>query len=161
MTRVTICYSHRDRGLRGELDKHLAMLRRTGLIEMCHDRRVECGEGLGRLFDAALESADVILLLVSPDFLASDYCYDVEARRALERRKRRGACVIPVILRPCDWRVTLFGNLPAAPADGRPVTTWRNRDEAFLSVVKIVRGYVPARHPAGLSPGTADMPCGR
>ena len=143
MTRLTICYSHRDRGLRGELDKHLAMLRRTGVIEMCHDRRVGCGENLGRLFDAGLESADVILLLVSPDFLASDYCYDVEARRALERRKRRGACVIPVILRPCDWRVTLFGKLPAAPADGRPVTTWRNRDEAFLSVVKIIRGFVP------------------
>jgi hypothetical protein len=142
-TRVTICNSQRDRILRAELEKHLAMLRRTGAIEVCQDERDSsdrhCGCGAG----AALESADVILLLVSSDFLASDYCYDFEARRALELQHRRGACVIPIILRPCDWRATNFGKLPAAPAGGRPITLWRNKDAAFLSVVGVVKSALP------------------
>jgi hypothetical protein len=136
--RVTICNSHRDLDLRTELDKHLAMLRRTGLIELRRDRSAGCDEYPG-YFETAIESADVILLLVSHNFLASDYCYEFQARRALEQHRQKRASVIPVILRPCDWEVTSFAELPAAPADARPVTTWRNRDEAFMSVVRIVR----------------------
>jgi hypothetical protein len=145
-TRVTICNAYQDRSLRARLDKHLAMLRRSGAIQVCQDGRGasdghrRCGRG------AALESADVILLLVSSDFLASDYCYDFETRRALERHQKRGACVIPIILRPCDWRETRFGKLPAAPLGGRPITTWRNQDEAFLSVVRILRSALPGPH---------------
>jgi hypothetical protein len=142
-TRVTICNSQRDRSLRAELEKHLAMLCRTGAIEVCQELRGSsdrhCGCGAG----ATLESADVILLLVSPDFLASDYCYDFEARRALELQQRRGACVIPVILRPCDWRATSFGKLPAAPAEARPITLWRNKDAGYLSVVGFLKNVLP------------------
>jgi hypothetical protein len=138
--RIAICNSYRDLDLdlRTELDKHLTMLQRTGVIEVRRDKSTGRDEYRG-CFETAIESADVILLLVSPDFLASDYCYEFQARRALEQHQRKRASVIPVILRPCDWGVTSFAELPAAPADGRPVTTWRNRDEAFMSVVRIVR----------------------
>jgi hypothetical protein len=126
-TRVAICSSHQDRLLRARLYKHLAMLRRAGDIEICHDA-----------------AADLILLLVSADFLDSDQCYNIEARGALQQQRAHGARVIPVILRPCDWRTTLFGKLPAAPADGRPITTWRNRDEAWLNVVGTLKRVLAA-----------------
>ncbi len=86
-----------------------------------------------------LDRADIILMLVSPDFLASDYCYGVEVARALERRAAGEARVIPVILRPCDWQAAPFGKLLAAPTDGRPVTKWPDPDDAFLDITKAIR----------------------
>lgn len=82
----------------------------------------------------------MILLLVSPDFIASDYCYEREMNRALERHQRGDARVIPVILRPCDWKDLPFGKLLATPKDGRPITKWPNVDEAFQDVVSAIKG---------------------
>src|SRR5437762_917707 len=94
-------YSHKDEGLRDQLEIHLAMLKRQGFIETWHDRRISAGEILDHAVSENLESADIILLLVSPDFLASDYCYDREMMRAMERHEAGLSAVIPVILRPC------------------------------------------------------------
>jgi hypothetical protein len=139
MASVFFSYSHKDEDLRNELEVHLSGLKRQGVISTWHDRRITAGTELGVAIDESLNTADVILLLVSPDFINSDYCYEKEMDRAMERQKRGEARVIPVILRPCDWQGLPFGRLLATPADGKPVTRWPDQDEAFLDVVKAIK----------------------
>lgn len=144
-------YSHKDEDLRDKLEVHLAMLRRQGVIETWHDRRIAAGDDFAGRIGEELERADIILLLVSPDFLASDYCYDIEMARAMERHEAGQARVIPVVLRPCDWHGAPFGKLIAAPKDGKPVSTWPDLDEAFLDVVKAIKSAA-ARHGGSMAP---------
>src|SRR5262245_22424879 len=87
-------YSHADEALRVRLEKHLSILKRSGVLRDWHDRRIGVGREWDGEIDAQLRSADIILLLVSPDFIASDYCWDVEARVALEREAAGEAVVI-------------------------------------------------------------------
>src|SRR6266700_84229 len=96
-------------------------------------------ESLREQLEKHLETASVILLLVSSDFLASDYCYDFEMQRALERHARDEAKVIPIILRPCEWHKAPFAALQALPRDGKPVTAWSNIDSAFLDIAQGIR----------------------
>ena len=140
MATLFFSYSHVDENLRDQLEIHLAGLRRQGLISSWHDRRIMAGENFGDAIDNHIDTADVILLLVSPDFIASDYCYEREMKRALEKHERGDARVIPVILRPCDWHDLPFGKLLATPRDGRPITKWPNTDEAFQDVVTAIKG---------------------
>jgi len=116
------------------------MLKRQGVIDTWHDRRIGAGQEIDDAIDASMEIADIILLLVSPDFIASDYCYEREMARAMERHEANEAIVIPVIFRPCDWHGAPFGKLMATPTDGRPITQWPDRDQAFLEVAKSIRG---------------------
>ena len=120
MATLFFSYSHVDENLRDQMEIHLSGLRRQGLIESWHDRRITAGEEFGPAIDAHIDTDDVILLLVSPDFIASDYCYQREMKRAIERHQRGEARVIPVILRPCDWHDLPFGKLLATPKDGTP-----------------------------------------
>jgi hypothetical protein len=142
MAKLFFSYSHVDEVLRNKLEAHLTMLRRQGLIEPWHDRRIVVGSELDTAISTHLEEADVILLLVSSDFLASEYCYSKEMARAIERHEAGEARVIPVILRPCDWFSAPFGKLLAAPRDGKPVTLWANEDEALTDVAVKVREAV-------------------
>lgn len=142
MAQVFFSYCHKDEELRDRLEVHLATLKRSGLIETWHDRRITAGEEWKGKIDGALEQANVILLLVSADFLNSYYCYDVELKRAMERHEAGEACVIPIILRFCDWHSASFGKLQAAPKDGKPVVSWADLDEAFLNVVQMIKGAV-------------------
>jgi TIR domain len=137
---VFFSYSHADETFRNELEKQLSMLKRQGIIETWHDRRIGAGEEIDKSIDERINRDAIILLLVSPDFLASDYCYDIEMKRAMERHLEGEAVVIPVILRHCDWHPAPFGKLNATPPDGKPITKWADRDEAFLEVAKAVRG---------------------
>jgi hypothetical protein len=139
---VFISYAHEDEPLLGELLKHLGILQRLGVISSWHDRKITAGSEWKGQIDGHLDSAGVILLLVSADFIASDYCWDVELKRALERHDRGEARVIPVILRHVDWDAAPFGRLQAVPTDGRPVTDWPHRDEAFADVAKHIRTAV-------------------
>lgn len=139
MPSVFFSYSHADEGLRDQLEKQLAMLKRQGVIETWHDRRIGAGENIDLAIDAHINSDEIILLLVSPDFIASDYCYEIEMKRAMERHEAGEAVVIPVILRACDWHLAPFGKLSATPRDGKPITQWPDVDEAFLQVAKAVR----------------------
>jgi len=139
MATLFFSYSHKDEALRDQLEMHLAMLKRQGVIEASHDRRIVAGDEFSNVIADEIQRADIILLLVSPDFLASAYCYEIEMTRAIERHASRTARVIPVILRHCDWHQTPFGKLTATPRDGRPIITWPDIDEAFLDVVKAVR----------------------
>jgi len=136
---VFVSYAHRDERLREELDKHLSPLRRSALIETWHDRRITPGAALSEAIDEHLASADLILLLVSPDFINSDYCYQKEMRIALQRHRKGQARVIPIILRPVDWKGTPIGRLLAIPRDAKPVTKWHHRDDALLDVATSIR----------------------
>ncbi len=139
---VFFSYAHEDEALRDELAKHLKLLERQGVIKAWHDRQITAGEEWKSAIDSHLESANIILLLVSADFLASDYCYDIELKRALERHDRHEARVIPVILRSVDWHGSPFGKLAALPKDGKAITSWQNEDEAFTNVVKGLRRVI-------------------
>jgi TIR domain len=132
-------YSHVDEALRNQLEVHLSALKRQGLIATWHDRRITAGSQVGDAIDANLNASQVVLLLVSSDFIASDYCFEREMTRAMERHEKGDARIIPVILRPCDWHDLPFGKLLAAPRDGKPITTWPNIDEAFLDVERAIK----------------------
>ena len=154
---VFFSYSHADEDLRDQLEKQLAMLRRQGVIETWHDRRIGAGQELGQVIDDHVNTDDIILLLVSPDFIASDYCYDIEMKLAMERHDAGKAIVIPVILRACDWHHAPFGKLLGTPRDGKPVTQWPDRDEAFLQVARAVRDAA-GRLSATTAPAAAGSP---
>ena len=144
---VFYSYSHADEKYREQLQKHLALLKRQKVITDWHDREISVGSEWSGEIDVHLNSAHVILLLISSDFLASDYCYDIELKRAMERHEAGDAIVIPIILRPCDWKTAPFGKLQGAPKDAKPVSTWDNQDEAFLDIALAIRKAVNALSP--------------
>jgi hypothetical protein len=135
-------YAQKDEKLREQLEKHLVLLRRQGLITDWHDRKLVAGQERDAELLSRLERADIILLLVSPDFLASDFCDSVELQRVLGRQARGEALVIPIILRPCDWKTAPFSKLQALPRDAKAVSTWGNRDEAFTDIARGIRTAV-------------------
>ena len=139
MANLFFSYSHKDEELRNELETHLALLNRQGVISSWHDRRITAGGDFDKAISSELESSQIILLLVSAHFLASDYCYEKEMTRAIEKHEERSAVVIPVILHPCDWHSAPFGHLRATPTDGKPVSMFANQHEAFAIVAKDVR----------------------
>ncbi len=102
MTKVFISYSHQDEPYRKDLEKHLAVLRRNAYIDTWTDRKIIPGEEWNKSISQELLSAKIILLLISADFLASDFCYDVEMKTAVQRHNDKEAIVIPIILRFCD-----------------------------------------------------------
>jgi hypothetical protein len=139
-------YSHKDEELRNELEKHLTILKYSGLIRTWHDRKILPGDSWEAAIEDYFESAEVILLLVSVDFLASDYCRDHEMARALERHRQGTAHVVPIILRPVVWDTTPLRELQVLPKDGRPVTTWPSLDLAFQDVCRGILSAVIAWH---------------
>lgn len=137
--RLFYSYAHEDRELQEEVRKYLRMLEREGLIVGWDDRMIGAGsEWDGQILEA-LERADVILLLVSADFLASDYCWDVEMKRALVRHNAREALVIPVILRPCPWQNAPFARIQCLPSEARPVVLWDPREQGYLNIAEGLR----------------------
>ncbi|MCW6027151.1 toll/interleukin-1 receptor domain-containing protein [Stenotrophomonas sp. SRS1] len=155
---VFFSYCHTDEDLRDQLEKQLSMLRRQGIIETWHDRRINAGQEIDKTIDEHINSDEIILLLVSPDFIASDYCYDKEMTRALERHELGEATVIPVILRACDWHHAPFGKLMATPKDGKPVKKWADIDEAFLDVAQAVRAAARQRAAKQIKPVAFNKP---
>jgi len=145
MAVVFFSYSHKDEALRDRLEQALIMLQREGLIEAFHDRRIPPGDLLDPAIDAELERADIILFLLSPDFLSSRYCYDLEMARALERAESGAAKVIPIVLRPCEWDRSPLGKYLALPTDARAVTKHPDLDDAFLDISKGLRAALAAR----------------
>jgi tetratricopeptide (TPR) repeat protein len=140
--KVFISYSHKDQRYRGQLETHLALLKREGVIEVWHDRKITAGREWADQIDENLEQASIILLLISSDFLASDYCYDKEMGRGLEKHHNGEARVIPIIIRSADWSTAPFAKLQALPQEGKPVDSWRKKDEAWTDVAKGIRQVV-------------------
>jgi hypothetical protein len=140
--RLFVSYSHRDERHRRNLESHLASARRTGLTVDWYDRKIAPGAEWSKAIDQELGLADVIVLLLSADFLASDYCYGIEMERALQRHRAGEARVIPVVVRECDWKHTPIGALQALPTGAKAIATWRNRDRAWLDVVDGIRSAI-------------------
>ncbi len=137
--RLFYSYSHKDEVLRNQLETHLKLLQREGLIDAWYDRKIEAGDEWKQKIDENLERADIILLLVSANFMDSDYCYEKEMKRALERHQKAEARVIPVIVRDIDWHTAPFAHIQPLPKHGKAVTMWSNRDSAWRNVSEGIR----------------------
>ena len=142
--RMFCSYSHKDEELRNSLEAHLSILKRQGVAIIWHDRKIIAGQTWASEIDEQLKDADVVLLLISADFIASDYCYGKELEHALEKHREGKALVVPIILRPADWSEAPFAKFQALPKDAMPVTTWKNEDEAWLDVAKGIRRMIAA-----------------
>ncbi|HEY0757585.1 MAG TPA: CHAT domain-containing protein [Ktedonobacteraceae bacterium] len=147
-----------DAPLLEQLERHLSALQREGLIATWHKRRIVAGKVRQAELDRHLQAAALILLLVSSDFLASDYCYGMEMQRALQRHKAGEAQVIPILLRACVWESTPFAPLEALPTGARPITLWRDRDAAWTDVVLGIRRALERLPEAGAQSETAATP---
>lgn len=112
---------------------------RQGVISSWHDRKILAGEERDRQINENLNTADIILLLISSDFIASNYCWEIEVTTAIERHNAGEACVIPIILRRVDWSETPFAKLQSLPKNAEPITSWTNRDDAFANVAQGIR----------------------
>ena len=139
---IFFSYSHRDEKMRGKLEKHLSALRRDNVISGWHDRKIMPRTDWKDQIDQHVETSHIVLLLVSADFLNSDYCYDIEMTRVIARHDAGVARVVPIILRPCDWLKTPFGKLQALPRDGKPVSDWATQDHAFNEVARGIRRLI-------------------
>jgi TIR domain len=128
---VFVSYAHEDANHLGSLSAQLSLLRRQGLVDLWHDGQILPGTDWRQDISKHLTQANMILLLVSADFLNSDYCWSVELDHALHRSD---AIVVPLIVRPCLWQEAPFAHLQALPTEGRPITTWPNAEEAWLDV---------------------------
>src|SRR5215469_1563207 len=145
---VFYSYAPKDEALREKLESHLGTLKRQGWITDWHHREIIPGTERRTRIDKHLDSASIILLLISPDFICSDYCYSNEMKRALEQHNTGKARVIPILLRPTDCEGTPFETLQALPLDGKPVTECRSRDKAFVEIVKGIKQVIGEIHAA-------------
>ncbi len=139
---VFISYAHADAELRQELDNHLANLKYQGIIKTWNDHKISAGAVWEEEVNRQLDAAHVILLLISPRFMASNHSYDVQMKRAMERHETGEACVIPVILKPVDFQDAPFSHLKTLPQRYTDVVTAPNQDAAFLDVVEGIKGAI-------------------
>lgn len=137
---VFISYSHADTDLKDQLVKHLRPLERENLIRPFVDHMIKAGDDWDRTITEKLNNADIVLLLVSIDFINSKYCYDIELERAIEREAKGQTRIIPIILRSCLWKHSPYiGKFKAIPTDGRAVTTWPDTDDALTTIAEGIR----------------------
>lgn len=142
-----ISYSHNDKPSLDRLHVHLRNLIRDGHIETWYDRDILGGSELDAEIERELEAADLFLLMVSPDFIASDYCVEREMKRALERHHAGTARVLPIILEECDWKaMDELRQLKAVPTDGKAISVWANPNTAYLNVVQELRRIIETEH---------------
>src|SRR6266567_1338168 len=136
---VFCSYAHEDEVWLRKLETHLSLLKRQGQLFLWYDRLISPGADWQQVINAHLETARVILLLVSADFLASDYCYGIEVKRALERHQTGEARVIPILVRQVDWKQAPFAHLHVLPTDAKPLATWPDEDTALAEVAAGIR----------------------
>lgn len=142
--KIFYCYAHEDKDLRDRLDGHLSILKRLGNIVGWYDREIQAGIEWEREIEAHLSTASIILLLVSSDFLKSDYCYGVEMQKALEMHEKGKARVLPILLRPVYWQGAPFAKLQILPTGAKPITEWQNQDKALTDVAEQISAVVTA-----------------
>lgn len=135
-------YAHEDESFRDEMSKALKLLERQGLFEELYDRNIVGGMDWNREISQRLEAADIIALLVSPDFIASDYCYGKEMIRALERNRDGEAVVVPITVRPTELTDAPFANLQYLPKGGWPISSSTDRDSAYKDIAVGIRTIV-------------------
>jgi hypothetical protein len=140
--KVFVSYSHHDEEHRKHLERSLVLLKRAGLIETWSDRCIPPGKNWKRAITRELREADIIIFLVSLDFLASEYCTDVEVRFSLRQHKAGHAIIVPIVIRPVPFRHTDFAHIQALPREGKAVTTWQYEDEAWVDIDEGLRNLI-------------------
>ena len=150
-----ISYSHRDEPMLDRLHTHLALLRREGGISDWYDRQIVAGGSIDHEVAKQLDCSQIFLALVSPDFLFSNYCYEKEMARAIERHEANEIVVVPIILEPCDWLASPLKRFKAIPKDGKPISEWTNKNAAWLDVVTELRRLVQLMSASGPRVATA------
>jgi TIR domain len=136
---VFFSYAHADEELMNSVRRQMIIYERNGILVKWHDRKIPPGDYWRNTIDERIRHAAVILLFFSPHFIESKYCYEIEGKIALERAKNKSAVVIPIILRPCAWQESPFGELQALPKDGRPVSQWTDVDQVCLDIAQAVK----------------------
>ncbi len=135
--KIFYSYSHKDEELRERFEIHMNVLKRIKIIEDWHDRKILPGQNWENSITHEINNADIIVFLISADFLASDYCYEKEVVLSLERHAKGECIVVPIILRDCVWQGSLFDKIQGLPKDMKPVISkyWHDQDEAFVDIV--------------------------
>jgi internalin A len=134
-----ISYSHKDEALKEKLVSHLGSLKRDGTIRTWDDRMITGGKEWNEEIMNFLTTSEIIVLLISADFISSDFCYSKELDIAMKRHNNKDAVVIPIFLRACDFKNLSFGRLQGFPKGDNPITSWENQDEAFTDIAKGIR----------------------
>jgi len=137
--KIFISYSHRDEAVLDRLRTHLATLARDEVVETWDDREIRAGQIVDGTIANAHDVSTVFMPIVSPDFLASDYCYEKEMQAALEKAERGEMTIVPVIAEPCDWLSSPLKKFKAVPKDGKPISEWTNANNAYLDIVQELR----------------------
>jgi hypothetical protein len=147
---IFFSYAHEDEDLMNDVRRQLIVYERNGRILKWHDRMISPGTEWRERIDSRPEAAQVVLLFMSPHFIESRYCYEIEGEVALRKLQAGEARVLPIILRPCPWEETPFGAIQALPAGAKPISRWADRDEACLDaargVMKVVDELAHSRH---------------
>lgn len=141
---VFFAYSREDSKFRERLEKHLSGLKRRNYINTWFDGKIDAGKEWEKEIDYNLSKADIILLLISADFISSDYCFEIEMKKAISRHEKGDAVIIPVILHPCDWSDLPFSKIQGLPQNGKPITStyWDNTEIAFNEVASSIKATV-------------------
>ena len=139
---IFFSYAHEDEDLMNFVRTQLIVEERNGRIIKWHDRKISPGSNWQDEIDERLKQAQIILLFLSPHFIESEYCYEIEGIAALEKHRNKTAIVVPIILRPCMWEKTPFGKLLALPSDGKPLSAWEDLYAVSLDVAKNVINLV-------------------
>jgi len=143
---VFISYAHRDKELRDQLERSLKIFERLGMIRLWYDGAIGPGEEWEAAIRQNLEEADIILLLISPDFISSDFCWKLEMHRAMERYETGDAVVVPILLRPvAAWEKAPFSILQILPDDGRAVIEWESLDEGLVQIARGIEALLIKR----------------
>ena len=143
--KLFISYSHQDEKYKDQLTTHVTSLKRRGIVKEWHDRKLVAGEEWDKIIKQELLDSDIILLLISSDFLASNYCYDIEIKKAIERHEKGEAKVIPIIVRPCDWKDLPFSKIKGLPKDAKALSTWTDIDEGYLNIIEGIKSAIDSR----------------
>lgn len=153
-----ISYSHKDDEHLITFEKHLAQVKREGLLSLWTDHAIEAGGLVNKEINKALNVADIFIALLSPDYINSGYCYEKEFQYAHELQDEGKLKIVPIIVEPCDWLSTPFKEFKALPKDGKPISTWINVNTAFLDVVTSLRSLLSRKESGFIQPtGNTDV----
>lgn len=140
--KVFLSYAHEDEEMKNQLDKFLINLKRSGSIEVWQDRQLLAGDKWDQAIKDELAKADIVLLLISVDFNASNYIWEKELAIAMQRHEKGEARVVPIILRNCEWSDMPYAKLQALPVNGKPVSDYTNKDSAYTEIAREIRRVV-------------------
>jgi hypothetical protein len=159
MSKLFISYSHVDTPVLERLHAHMAILKEEGKVSTWFDREILAGGDLDSNIKEKLTSADIFIAIVSPDYLNSKYCYQVEFKAALSQMEAGELVIVPVIAEPCDWHASPLGKMKAIPIDGKPISDWVNKNTAYLNIIQEIRRLMdvpPLIKKANLFPQSPD-----